>query len=262
MRALSAENALNALRNLARTGEVVRLLRLAGIQSIVLKGPLLAHDLYGDVALRVAGDVDVLVRDSELLGAAQTLVAARYRPDTPVTAAAIAKYRKRSHDLSFAHPDDDTLVELHADIAQPHYGYHINFEECWAARRSRALGNETIWSPGLPDAHLMTALHAAKHRWHRLDLVSDIAAFGALGIDPGAHSWMLKPLDAGQRIVAWLFEGNRSDSAVVSRAVRQLATGEEFGRLEGMGFDLALRRGVGEKAKYLWKRIVSAKLEV
>ena len=260
MRALAAENALNALRNLARTAEVVRLLRQIGIDSIVLKGPLLAHDLYGDVALRVAGDVDVLVRDSELLAAAQTLAAAGYRPETPLTQASVARYRKRSHDLSFAHPDDDTLVELHADIAQSHYGYHIDFEDWWGGRRSRDLGNETVWSPSLPHAHLFTALHAAKHRWHRLDLVSDIAAFGTLGIDPGAHTWMLRPLDTGRAIAAWLFEGNRSNSATVSRAVRQLVDGEEFGKWGGVAFDLALRSHAGEKAKYLWKRLISAKL--
>jgi hypothetical protein len=260
IRALAAENALNALRNLARTAEVVRLLRLAGIESIVLKGPLLSHDLYGDVALRVAGDVDVLVRERELLAAAQALAAAGYRPDTPLTPTVVARYRKRSHDLSLAHPDDGSLVELHADIAQPHYGYHIDFEEWWAARRSRALGSETVWSPSLPHAHLFTALHAAKHRWHRLDLISDIAAFDALGIDPGAHTWMLKPIDTGQRIAAWLFERNGSHSGTVSKAVRQLVTGEEFGRLGGLSFDLALRAKAAEKAKYLWKRLITAKL--
>ena len=262
MRALAAENSLNALRNLARTAEVVRLLRQAGIQSIILKGPLLAHDLYGDVALRVAGDIDVLVRDRDLLTAAQTLAASGYRSGTLLTTHNVARERKRSHELGMAHPDDDTLVELHAAIAQPHYGYDIDFEEWWRDRRPRDLGNETVWSPSLPHAYLFTALHAAKHRWHRLDLVCDMAAFGALGVDPGARTWMLRPVDTGQKIAAWLFEGDRANSGVVSKAVRQLVAGEDFGRWRGIAFDLQLRDQPLEKAMYLWRRILSAKLEL
>jgi hypothetical protein len=266
MLALVAGNAVAALRNVARTMEAVRLLNTAGLESLVLKGPLLAQDLYGDVALRVAGDIDLLVRETEFPRAAETLAAAGYRHPTGITPAALARLRKREHDLAFFHPEDETLVELHADIAQPHYGYRVDLEDWWRRRRVRSLGADTVFLPSLEHAYLLAALHAAKHRWHRLDLVSDIAAFLRLGIDvekvhrDAAKAWLLSPVCAGEAIAAWMFEGKTSNSRPVRDAVSQLIAGEDLGRWAGMGFDLRLRERKAQKARYLWKRLVSAKL--
>jgi hypothetical protein len=266
MRAVVAENALAALRNVARTLEAVQLLRAAGLESLVLKGPLLAHDLYGDVALRVAGDIDLLVRETEFGRAAETLAAAGYRHPTGITPGALTRLRKREHDLAFFHPEDDTLIELHADIAQPQYGYRVDLEDWWRRRRVRALGADSVFLPSLEHAYLLAALHAAKHRWHRLDLVSDIAAFLRLGIDvdavhqDAAKAWLLSLVRTGEAIAAWMFEEKASDSRLVRDAISQLIAGEELGRWTGMGFDLRLRERKAEKARYLWKRLVSAKL--
>ncbi len=266
MRAIVAENAVAALRNVARTVEAVKLLSAAGVESLVLKGPLLSHDLYGDVALRVSGDIDLLVREADLLPAAHALAGAGYRHPAEITQAALAKLRKREHDVSFFHPDDDTLLELHADIAQPHYGYRLDLEEWWRARRLRSLGSDTVQIPRLEHAYLLTALHAAKHRWHRLDLVADVAAFLELGIDVtavhqiAAKTWLLPSILAGEGIAAWVFGQKPSSTRVVRKAISQLVDEQEFGRWDGLAFDLRLRPRRADKARYLWKRLISAKL--
>lgn len=268
LRTLAAENSILALRNVARTIEVVRLLRDARIDSLVLKGPLLAHDLYGDVALRVIGDIDLLVREEQLLPAARLLAQTGFRHTGPITAAALATIRRTQHDVSFAHPDDDTLIELHADIAQPHYGFHVDLEGWWSRRRERALGGDTVWSLGLEDTYLLSALHAAKHRWHRLDLVADVAAFGQLGIDrasvhhEAAKAWLLRHVRTGEAIAAWMFDGKPDNSTAVSGAISQLIAGKDFGRWTGMAFDLRLRERLPDKASYLWRRLLSAKAEL
>ena len=266
MRALVAENSVRALRNVARTVEVAGLMRAAGIQSMVLKGPLLAHDLYGDVALRVAGDIDLLVRESELLAAATKLSDAGYQPEVAVTAKSLARLRRTRHDVGFAHPEDGTLIELHADIAQPHYGYRLNLAGWWERARARPLGGDTVVTPGLEHAYLLTALHAAKHRWHRLDLVADVAAFGRLGIDrdfvvgEASQAWLLRHIEAGEQLAAWLFEEKQPTLGTVFRAEAQLVAGKDLGRLDGLAFDLGLRERPADKARYLWKRLITAKL--
>jgi hypothetical protein len=266
MRGLVAENGLAALRNLARTVEVTALLRRAGLESIVLKGPLLAHELYGDVALRVSGDIDLLVREEDLLRAAQIIAGAGYRHHTALNATALARHRKSQHDVAFSHPDDDSLIELHADIAQPLYGYRIDLDIWWRDSRPRSIGSDTVSVLSPEHAYLLSSLHAAKHRWHRLDLVADIAAFGRLGIDRAAvgeeiaGTWLLSPIETGEALAAWLFSGNEPNSRSARQARSKLVAGDDFRRWSGIAFDLGLRPKPVEKARYLWRRLLSAKL--
>jgi hypothetical protein len=55
---------MNAARNMKMTAELLRILdalKEAGIKAMPLKGPVLAQQLYGDVALRQFSDLDILV---------------------------------------------------------------------------------------------------------------------------------------------------------------------------------------------------------
>lgn len=268
MRTLVAENSLRALRNIAHTIELVRGLRAAGIPAIVLKGPLLAHDLYGDVALRVAGDVDILVREADFSAAAAVLAGQGFRPETALTPQALNKLRRRQHDLGFTHPEDNSLIELHADIAQPHYGFQVDLEAWWNRRRDRALAGEQLCTLSPEHAYLLSALHAARHRWHRLDLAGDVAAHLQLGIDRAViqrearEAWLLRHVDVGEEIAAWLFWEKLPLRYPARKAIAQMITTKEFSRMGGIRFDLALRPRAVEKARYIARRLLSAKLEV
>src|SRR5262249_32026760 len=55
----------NALNNLYLTGELLKALNLwetHGIAAIAFKGPTLAASVYGSLALRQSGDLDILLR--------------------------------------------------------------------------------------------------------------------------------------------------------------------------------------------------------
>lgn len=259
-------NAQAALANTARTAAVVRLLDEAGVESIVLKGPLLARQLYGDLAGRVAGDVDVLVPEARLLAAARALANAGYRHQTPLTPASLRRLRKAEHDVAFVHPADQILVELHADIAQPHYGYRPNLGAWWEARRPTQIGETTAFLLSPEHAYLLSVLHAAKHRWNRLDLVMDMAAYAESDLDrvavrrEAAQAWLLRPLDAGEAVVASVYGEAAPGSALVRQAMSQMVDAQELGRWGGLRFDVQLRDRLADKARYVWKRLVSAKL--
>jgi hypothetical protein len=58
-------NRMNGLHNVSQTKELLKILaefEKAGIDAIAVKGPVLAASVYGNVALRQFGDLDILVR--------------------------------------------------------------------------------------------------------------------------------------------------------------------------------------------------------
>lgn len=263
---VARQNLKAALRNLARTVEVVQLLRRHDIDPVVIKGPLLARALYRDYAARVTGDIDLLVRESELLVAARALAAAGYQHHTSLDARNLARHRHRTHDVAFAHPGDQSLIELHADIAQPHHGYRVDLEEWHRTRSSMPVGDQQLSVLGLEHMYLLAGLHAAKHRWHRLDLLSDLAAFHKLGIEAGKFgesglpAWMLGVLRLGDDLTRCFFEPGERANRRVTAIARQIVAGEGHGRVSGIWFDLGLRAQPKEQARYLWRRLLSAKL--
>src|SRR5271163_2569862 len=71
-------------RNLYLTKELLSLLDLLkqnGIPAISFKGPLLAVDAFGDVALREFGDLDLLLRPAHMREAKRLLELRGYRPE-------------------------------------------------------------------------------------------------------------------------------------------------------------------------------------
>ncbi|MBJ7328675.1 MAG: nucleotidyltransferase family protein [Solirubrobacteraceae bacterium] len=115
-------------------------LRQAGIAALPLKGTRVARDIHGDLALRSAGDIDVLVSARQLRAAADALVAAGWSPPgDPVDRDGLPLLH-----FVLRHPDGLPAVELHWRIH-----YH---EREWAsgvlARAAAAPGGEPEPPPG------------------------------------------------------------------------------------------------------------------
>jgi hypothetical protein len=113
----------HALRNRALTKELCRIVRrLAdqGIPAVPYKGPALAQVIYGDVSLRVFGDLDIVVRPKDLVAAKELLVADGYqRPITlaPGQEAALMRSCAQQH-VTLVQRETNILVELHWSEAQ------------------------------------------------------------------------------------------------------------------------------------------------
>ena len=173
LRTFDRANSENNLRIVAASAQCVQVLQAARIAVVVLKGPLLARELYGDLAIRQCDDVDVLVKRSDAQPACDALIAAGY---TPLCDVAIGANRllRHTHEIAFR-SRDGILVELHCDIAQPHYSYHLPVEPWFARAQTTLVAGQEVPFPALEDALVFAVLHGAKHLWLRLDLLLDVA---------------------------------------------------------------------------------------
>jgi hypothetical protein len=171
--AVEAAVAANRGRGLALEAlgaEFVERLDSSGIPALVLKGPLLARRLHGDVGFRRSNDVDLLVRRDELAAATQTLAALGY-----------------SLDASAAPPRSHGLPDIHYELRSPttnlprldlHWRVHW-YEEQFSAdllARSRT-GSSTFLEPEPGDDLATLLLLYARDGFYGLRTAADIAGW-------------------------------------------------------------------------------------
>jgi hypothetical protein len=149
-----------------------------GIRVVPLKGPLLAEQLYGDAALRVSRDLDLLVSRSDLTAAEAILAGAGFVPGD-------------ADDYHRPWRRGGTVVELHHDVENP---LAFDFQTEGALRRAMpaTFQGECCWRLAPEDELLYLCLHAARHRFERLSLVVDLQlAFEKLPV--AANGWTSRP---------------------------------------------------------------------
>jgi hypothetical protein len=175
---LEAVYRVNALRNTLLVRELTEVLQLLGAASvpvIPLKGVALAESLYGDPALRVCADLDILVPRQMAAQAMHLLLARGYSAEFSEAVFA---------DLILPHSTDCGLV-------REEHGIHYLLEPHWGVVwRAPADGGATedLWAEACPKAFygipaytlspewelLFLAAHAAHHRCHGLKWLVDL----------------------------------------------------------------------------------------
>ena len=251
-------NSRAALANVARTIEVVDLLSHNKLDALVLKGPFLSYDLFQDYGMRVSGDVDVLVPEHQLTRAARILADAGYAHHAAITDASLHRHRRTEHDVAFAHPEDHTLIEIHADIAQPHYSFNVDVWTWWQSSRTHHVAGKEVRTPSLENAYLIAVLHAARHRWSRLDLIADVAAFQSISFDRSrvqscaARSGVLRIVHVAESMTALIgsHTGDSPGSRLATSLMKKLAQGSDFSRWEGFWLDIGVRERARDRLRY------------
>lgn len=108
----------HVVRNLCIYGELHRTLEIfrhRDIDVLALKGAALAEPLYGDIASRPMGDIDILVRPPDLGHAEEALRALGYTARGRDTR---DFYLSNHYHLTYAHEERGVHIELHWNIGQ------------------------------------------------------------------------------------------------------------------------------------------------
>ena len=169
------------LFTLSLTAELFRLqekFRSAGVESIVVKGPVLAVRAYGDAGLRQYVDLDFLIRARDLLAATRTLTESGYDPDVPIEAIEAGKI---PGEYLFMKPGTFLLVDLHTEHTLRYFPRLLPMEDYFARRTTVALDGNQVQALYAEDEFVLICIHGAKHFWERLMWIADVAAMAAGG---------------------------------------------------------------------------------
>jgi hypothetical protein len=168
----------NLHRSLLLARELIRILDHfdgLAIDVIPYKGVALAETLYGDIALRQAGDIDLLVRAPDLSRIKAILKDLGYAPHLPLSEPEERAYVGSGYECAFNGVLGRNLLEVQWAL-QPRF-YAVNFEMEPVFRRAVKVNvaGRNMKTPSAEDLFVILALHAAKHVWGRLIWLCDIA---------------------------------------------------------------------------------------
>jgi hypothetical protein len=168
----------NAAQNRFLIGELLKLLQLMenhAIAAIPLKGPILAASVYGHIALRQCGDLDILAPQRHVLEAKELLIGEGYRPMRQFSHPQEAAHLPSFHAYSMMREDASVAVDLHWTVMPSDFAVPLDPKGLWERLEPIDLVGTAVLSLPLEDVLLFLCIHGFKHGWERLGWICDVA---------------------------------------------------------------------------------------
>jgi Uncharacterised nucleotidyltransferase len=196
------------------------------VPAISLKGPWLAQRLYGDSALRLYADLDLLVRRSDFARSEEMLSGLGFSAD------------RRREDYARTWSRGSITLELHDDVENP-LAFDFGIEAAWNRAQLAEFEGVPAWLLAPCDELRFLCLHGARHRFERLSHVLDLVlAFRRFAALPSCA-----PLEASQDSQRLLALG----CMMAARLDPQLA------EVEAAYTSIPDRRSLEETSQRLWQ---------
>ncbi|HEY6339224.1 MAG TPA: nucleotidyltransferase family protein [Candidatus Sulfotelmatobacter sp.] len=168
----------NLHRTLFLARELIRILDhfdSLAIDVLPYKGVALAEMLYGDIAMRQAGDIDLLIRPQDLTRIRHALAELGYKPHEQFSEAEERAYLRSGYECAFDSNLGRNLLEVQWALQPRFYAVDFEMESLFRRAVTVCVASRNMKTPSLEDLFLILSLHAAKHVWGRLIWLCDIS---------------------------------------------------------------------------------------
>jgi hypothetical protein len=177
MRTLTARYHANMHKSLFLAREMIRILdqlESAGVDVMPYKGVALAEAGYGDMALRQAGDIDLLIRPADLGRIKAAVGALGYVPHVQLSEAEERAYLVSGYECAFDGAAGRNLLEVQWAIQPRFYAVDLAMDDLFQRSVTVRVAGRTVKTLSLEDQILVLSVHAAKHVWGRLIWTHDM----------------------------------------------------------------------------------------
>jgi predicted nucleotidyltransferase len=157
-------------------GQVLAELAESEVDFIVIKGPAVAYTVYPNPTWRPFGDLDLVVRERDLVVIHQLLLEMGFRQklDRPPPPARLIPRAVQRH-LAYAHPETILVVEVHYDDFLIAGLVSRDLEGFWRRVRRIEVEGVPVNVLSLEDQLIHLCAHAHAHGYGRLIWFSDLA---------------------------------------------------------------------------------------
>ena len=203
-----------ARRNVAMSVELCRVLAAldaAGVEAIPFKGPVLAKEVLGDLALREFGDLDVLLMPDDVARARVLLAGLGYVPlhDLAIDLEKAWIRSPRAYELALVDERRGFMVELQWR-ANPGFAIpRLDDRDWWRRLERKTFFGREMKVLSRRENAIALLVHGSKHAWSNLGWLVDVAELARSGV----MDW------------EWLLATARAE-----RCVRRVALGLELAR--------------------------------
>ena len=156
---------------------VIEALANDGVEAIPFKGPVLAIQAYGDLGLRVFGDLDFLIRDSDMASTMAILLGLGYERKKALTEAQIETIQRLQGQDFVYRKAAGIGVEPHTRLTPIKMALDIDYAGLWRRAQRTTLNDRTMLTLAPEDDLLMLAIHGGKEMWWNIKWACDVAAF-------------------------------------------------------------------------------------
>lgn len=184
-----------AYRNLATTNtslflnvaQVLESLADNHMPVIVLKGLSLAKHIYGDIALRPMHDMDLLVKEEDLVRAGRMLLTLGYEQYCPAWESILKTY----HHLPPFQNKSGATIELHWNIVTPDSPIKVDIDGLWERACLIKVDNVEVRALSPEDLFLHLCSHACFHLQTGLDLIPLCDIAGLIKTSADTIDWQI-----------------------------------------------------------------------
>lgn len=168
----------SAIHSLLLSAELIRVLdafAAAEIQVIPYKGPVVAAQAYGDIALREFEDLDLVLRQRDIATANAVLVRLGYTPQFPPIFAPGGRASLVPGEYDYRDAERHILVELHTERTLRHFPTPPDLDAVARRLVTIDLSGHQVHTFSPEDSLVFLCVHGSKDFWERLLWVADVA---------------------------------------------------------------------------------------
>jgi hypothetical protein len=261
------------------TAELFRVLErfaAAGIDVLLTKGPALSVRCYGKPEMRQFGDIDLIVRESDIRRASQTMIELGYEPRIPLRA---IDAKKSPGEYVFRKSGTNVLIEFHTERTFRYHPRRLPIQKLFERSEFVTIDGRAVPALSLEDELVLISIHGAKHFWERLMWIADVAALLSAKEAPNWNRAMAAAREVGAERILLLalrlasdvigaqlpvqFETYRSSDRTVAKLAAQIKNRlascgrRKFGIMERATFRMKMRGGLFAGVAYLLRLSLS-----
>ncbi len=171
LRREAKQNLFNNFELAAKLVTIASEAEAAGIRLFCFKGPMIAVTGYGNLRVRAAGDLDLLIRREDLERVVRLLSDLGFRAKDELDG---RSYRQTHFHLPFE-DDQGYEVEVHWAVSRPHCHVAFEVDRLWMRRETVSLQGRSLPGISAEDHVLILCVHGLRHLWERWIWVGDLA---------------------------------------------------------------------------------------
>ena len=178
LKTLGKKQKIHAMELTAELVRIVKQCREQGIRVICLKGPVLARQLYGDIALRHIIDIDLLVDLQDVKKIHQLLTLQGYETGHPELFSSSLHwevFKRSKHHVPYFHREKSLSLELHFRLFKNIHVFPNRELKAWDHPQTLVYAGVTLNTLSMTDNVLYLFVHGSIHKWHLLKWLTDIA---------------------------------------------------------------------------------------